>query len=491
MTWTGVSAFAASGTGRSWQGVASDGVQVWLISDRTTQTTPHSLSNNIDTFNRAGTLLDTSTGIYTGTAPISGHAWNFVDGYFNQLDGYLYICCTNYHSNSYNETECQILVLNPGDWSIVTSYQLTTFGGSIESLSRRGTEWWVSWSGTQSIRRYNSDFSTLIGTYVFPKGSATPFGHATIQWWNGLEWDGDSLYCNLHGDNEEGGTYAPGLVEAWWNGSNFELVNTHTPPDYGAGQGFCRVPGTREYWFADRPGQSLIKAKLDNPGAMTFNGTSGYVNAKSGAAIDDLASGAFTVSAWITPTTTGEEGTGRIATKRPNLAGVSDAAGGWLWFTDGTASLGFITVGAAGAALAQQRGAANQITLGARQHVLVTYDDAGDRRGHIYVNGAEISYTTNTAGTATPATDAAGDFLIGNNGNESRTFNGVIEDLAVWDSVLSGAQITSLAGGTRPDSVGAPVLYAPNISALYPTLSDLQAVSITATTVQATYDYVF
>lgn len=487
MAFTSIASYSASGDGRSWQGAASDGTSVWLISDRTTQTAPYTLSNNIDTFNRSGTLLSTDTAIYTGTTPINGDDWNFVDGFYNATDGYLYLCCTNWHSNATpnTEDECQILVLDPSDWSVVTTYNLTSARpagtGSIESVAKRGSEWWVCWSHSQSIKRFNSDFSSVLGTYSVPVGTATPYGDASVQWWQGLEWNGDVLYANLHGANTVAeATYAPGLIEAWWNGTNFELVRVHVPPTYGAGQGFCRVPGTQEWWFADRPGITLVQSTMSNPGVMEFDGASGYINALSGAAIDDLASGAFTVSAWITPDTVGEGGTGRIATKRSNVAGAADNVGGWLFFTDATSSIGFITSDGAGGTQAQQRGADNAITLGARQHVLVTYNNSGDRKGHIYVGGSEITYDTDTAATGTVGSDAAGDLLIGGNGDSTRTFDGLIEELAIWDSVLGSSDIASLVAGTRPDGLSVqPILVAPNIAAdAVVTPSEYQIVSV-------------
>lgn len=187
--------------------------------------------------------------------------------------------------------------------------------------------------------------------------------------------------------------------------------------------------------------------------AREWDGAAGYYSLGSQAATDNLAQAAFTVFAWIYPQTTGEGGTGRIATHRNNTVGFSDGGGGWLFFTDGTASLGFQTVSSAPAALASQRGAANQITLNAWQPVLVTYDDAGDRKGHIYVNGTEITYGTDTAGTGAPGSDSAGDLIIGNNGDQTRTFDGYMAEPAIWTRVLAADEIAALAAGMSPAAI--------------------------------------
>ena len=468
MSFSSITSYAASGNGRSWQGCASDGSNVWLISDRTTQVVTHVLSNNIETYDRSGTRTATDTAIYTAT--VGGNMWSFVDGYYNATDGYLYVCCTDFHSNAYVEANAQILVLNPATWAVVTSYTLTTLSGSIESITKRGTEWWVCWSGSQSIRRYNSDFSTLIGTYSLEE-HATPFGGADIKWWQGLDWHGDVLFANLHGENETGGTYAPGLEQYWWNGTQFEWMKTHTPPAYGCGQGFCRVPNTNELWFADRPGIAIVKCTIGDIAAKSFNGTTTQIRGGTLTAVDDLASNAMTISAWITPTTTGEGGSGRIANKRNVAYPATDANGGWLFYTTGTATLGWIVASAAGAVIGQQVGNSNSITLSTRQHVLVTYDDAGDltgdRKAHIYVNGVEVTYATDTATVGTVGTDATGELIIGNVGDATRTFDGLIEDFAIWPSVLNSTKIALLAGGAKASGVdGTYVTAMPNLEVL-------------------------
>lgn len=462
MSFSAISTFAASSTGRAWQGCATNGTNVWLISDRTTNTAPHTLSNNIDTFNRAGTLLATSTAIYTDT--VGGKMWSFVDGYYHPADGYLYVCCTDYHSNSYVESACQILVLDPSDWSVVTTYTLTTHSGSIESLAWRNNEWWVCWSGSQSIRRYNSTFSSILGTYSVPApASFTLIGDGTIKWGNGIAWHGDALFLCYHGSNDLGETYAPGISESWWTGSSFLEIRGHAAPTYGAGQGMCRVSGTNEFWFNDRPNNTLVKCTCDNPGVWTFNGSTGGINAGSASAIDNLTLGAFTVAAFITPTSTGEGGTGRIADKRNNMG----AEGGWLFFTDGTASLGFQTISSASAVLANSRGSANQITLGVRQHVIAAYDNAGDRKAHIYVGNVEISYGTQTAASGTSGTDASGDLLIGTEYANARVFDGNEEFIAIWNSYLSSDNRALLAAGANPASITpAPVFYGPGLEAI-------------------------
>ena len=252
------SSYAASGNGRAWQGCATDGTNVWLFSDRLEQVPAYTYSNNIDTFTVGGSLVDTDTAYYTATT--GGLLWNCVDGtYYN---GNLYICCTNWHSNGGAETACQILVVDPtNNFSVVTTYPLTTHVGSIESIARRGTEWWVCWSGSADIRRYNDDFSSIVGTYTATPPTGYPYGTAGTEYYQGLEWIGDHLFASLHGANTTAeNVYAPGVCVFQWTGAALNRVATYIPPTYGSGQGMCR--NGADFFFADRPGIALVKSTL-------------------------------------------------------------------------------------------------------------------------------------------------------------------------------------------------------------------------------------
>lgn len=198
--------------------------------------------------------------------------------------------------------------------------------------------------------------------------------------------------------------------------------------------------------------------------AREWDGANGYYSLGSPASLDNLAQGAMTVSCHLYPQTTGEGGTGRIVNKRNVTVGTADGGGGWIFFTDGTASLGFQTISSAPAALASQRGAANQITLNAWSRVALTYNDAGDRKGHIYVNGTEISYSTDTAGGAAPGDESSGDMVIGNNTDQTRTFDGYMAELAIWNIVQPAEVLAALAAGVSPAAFPRNrVLYVPMI----------------------------
>lgn len=197
--------------------------------------------------------------------------------------------------------------------------------------------------------------------------------------------------------------------------------------------------------------------------AREFDGASGYIHYGSAAALDNLAVGAaFSIHVWYNADTEGEANTGRIASKRG-----SAGSGGWLFFSDVTASLGFITVDNLGGIQAQQSGADNACPLNAWHSVVLTYDDNGDRKGHIYVDGSEIAYDIDDAGGAGQASgDAPGNLYIGNSSftPTTRTFDGELCEVAIWNRVLSAAEIAALANSFSPLFFArGTVLYAPLI----------------------------
>lgn len=187
--------------------------------------------------------------------------------------------------------------------------------------------------------------------------------------------------------------------------------------------------------------------------ARNFNGASGDIQTGSDAALDNLFQADVTILTWIKPDTTGEGATGRICSKRGTDA---EGGGGFLFFTDDVASLGAQTADDVPSVEATSRGADNAITLGAWNAVALTYSDGGDKKLKIYANDgtAEIGYTTQTAGTTSPGTDAGRNFFIGNTGAEStgdtRTFDGDIAWMTVYNAVLASAELDAFMNGKNP-----------------------------------------
>jgi len=160
--------------------------------------------------------------------------------------------------------------------------------------------------------------------------------------------------------------------------------------------------------------------------ALRFDGVNDSVNAGTGASLN--ITGQMTIAAWIYPTNFSSGGArGRIVDKGSTLfiCDNSNVANGLSFSTDG-----------ANVAVS----AANIVVQNKWQHVLVTYGGAGTAPA-FYVDGVfkGISVTTPSApvGNSNP-------YYIGNSAANTRQFTGSIDDLRVYNRILSIDEIRRL-----------------------------------------------
>lgn len=164
-------------------------------------------------------------------------------------------------------------------------------------------------------------------------------------------------------------------------------------------------------------------------GGLDFNGTTDYVNIPHDAS--QLLTSGFTFAAWIQPDSQGESG-GRILDKS---AGTS-ATGGWRWGFAVGSDVMVLRVNAGGSIVS------NTITVDGTTwvHVAVTVTAAGAVIH--YINGV-ADLTGNTAALAGITT--TNDMRIGNrSGATDRSFDGVIDDVRIFNRVLSPTEIELL-----------------------------------------------
>lgn len=183
-------------------------------------------------------------------------------------------------------------------------------------------------------------------------------------------------------------------------------------------------------WIAGRVG----------PGALSFGGTTSYVNVPNASgSLDNLQSTQMTISAWINASGTGGSGSGRILEK-----------GGWFFAmsTSGASPVVRFTVQDTGGFRSS-----TVVTLNTWVHVAATWDGTGAGSGiHVYVNGVLADGDVN-AGTGSPGSDV-GSASIGNRASDAaRGFAGSLDEIRVYNRVLSAAEIQALADSTAP---GAP-----------------------------------
>ncbi|QQS44626.1 hypothetical protein IPM65_03440 [Candidatus Roizmanbacteria bacterium] len=199
---------------------------------------------------------------------------------------------------------------------------------------------------------------------------------------------------------------------------------------------------------------SISSATWTNDGkygkALSFNGTSGYVNAGSDSSLDDLTT--MSVSAWIYPTGYGEGSYGRIVNK-------SDTSGtNWgLTLVNNTSqqSIRFFKERNSGANATQVTASDGSIQLNQWYHVVGTYDENATPRMRIFINGHEASYSEQIEGTGSPDSDSTYNLTIGNRLNEDRTFQGTIDEVLLYPFALTADQVKVLNNGGKTLVLGA------------------------------------
>jgi Concanavalin A-like lectin/glucanases superfamily len=177
-----------------------------------------------------------------------------------------------------------------------------------------------------------------------------------------------------------------------------------------------------------------VAGQINN--AINFTGAGEIVSPGSPSTLDDL--GPLTFSALIKPTNIGQGGNGTIISK---TNGVGD-----MRFNLGGNNAVIFRKDFSGNDLSTKTND-NFITLGGWNHVVVTWDGSTSASGvHIYkvVGGDAIeaaSYQSPTNATGAKDSDAALNFNIGNVAQLWHAFNGVIDEVKIFNKVLSKEEI--------------------------------------------------
>ncbi|MCX7997211.1 MAG: DUF2341 domain-containing protein [Patescibacteria group bacterium] len=170
--------------------------------------------------------------------------------------------------------------------------------------------------------------------------------------------------------------------------------------------------------------------------ALIFDGNNDIVNLGSDSTIDNL--NPITVSAWIYPTGWGEGNFGHIVSKE----NTSTVFGFTL--VNNTGQNTFRIYRERATSPVQATAASGSITLNTWQHVAGIIDTTNNIV-RLYLNGKEVaSYIDQTMGSGSVNSDAANNLNIGNRTAGDRTFAGTIDEVKVFNSVLTADQIALL-----------------------------------------------
>lgn len=166
--------------------------------------------------------------------------------------------------------------------------------------------------------------------------------------------------------------------------------------------------------------------------ALNFDGSDDSINAGSDLSIDNL--NTISVCSWIYPRTSGESNLGRIFHK-----GSTTTYKEFRFDTGATNALAFTVARAT--TNAESITAANPVTMNTWSRVCGVYTN-GDGGPRIYINGNEVSsYTSRSDGTGSFTNDASESLYIGNRSDGARTFDGLIDELRVYNIALDAQQI--------------------------------------------------
>ena len=173
--------------------------------------------------------------------------------------------------------------------------------------------------------------------------------------------------------------------------------------------------------------------------AVTFNGTSGYVNFGTPATITGL--GNWSVSFWINPTAfTANQ---QIILYRSD----NDAQQGFFITMTSTGQIRFQGVFATAD---EQSVSSTLLVAGAWTHVLITTDSSiTSANTKIYFNGTQVAYTGAVAGSGTRTTAVAQPLYIGKTGptsapNTNAFLNASLEEVTFFGRILTAAEILEL-----------------------------------------------
>lgn len=186
-------------------------------------------------------------------------------------------------------------------------------------------------------------------------------------------------------------------------------------------------------------------------GSRDFNGTTDRID---WASVGNLAGSALTISVWAKFDTLGTYNqivTIHQAGDTVNAIQLSNVAGG-----------GQIQLLRTGSTLLYHWAAAAALAGGEWVHILATHPGGAitDHTAiHLYVNGTELTGTTGGQNGASEAA-AGGSISIGGRiFDDQRHVDGHLAQVGIWSRVVSGAEITGLAGGAAPSNYATGLVF--------------------------------
>ena len=202
--------------------------------------------------------------------------------------------------------------------------------------------------------------------------------------------------------------------------------------NHGTGNGITWATG-QEYGFQ----HSLVRS--NNP--MVFDGADDKVSVGTPSALNNIFTGGGTLSAWINPKSDGQNNAGQAFDKvKYAFQVISESSG--------SVKVQFAVTLSGGAARWETP---LSVPLNTWTHILVTYDsDNPTTDPIIYLNGSAVTLTETISPSGTWVSDASSNLTLGNRNDGVTTFDGLLNDLAIWSSTLTANEVTALYNSGLP-----------------------------------------
>jgi len=179
---------------------------------------------------------------------------------------------------------------------------------------------------------------------------------------------------------------------------------------------------------------------IDNDYALAFDGVDDYVHVLNSGALEPAN---VTLAAWLKSSSPGSPSSYRYIVHK---GGKFCSAASYAFYTGGSGGLYFYIFNGSTYKLSPGP-LASSIWNGEWHHVVGTYNGSAVR---LYVDGAEIGSTPTTIGIGYGLPDT-NDFFVGTYGGTCPTiathFNGLIDEIGMWDRALSDDEIAALSVG--------------------------------------------
>jgi hypothetical protein len=163
-------------------------------------------------------------------------------------------------------------------------------------------------------------------------------------------------------------------------------------------------------------------------GLATFDGASGNVNYPTHPDIDDHWADGGTFEMWATFASAGEGSTSRLVIK------------GWAVQFDGDNNIKLgVPHSGTGGSWAMTGG---ELTYGVLHHIVLTYDNSSVANNPaIYIDGVAVTVNEAATPVGTPTTDVGTIMYLGNISADSKTIDGSITEVALYDRILTAAEV--------------------------------------------------